>query len=177
MTPNFFSVDGIMRNKRKKTMPKLPQTIQEINIDKLPPEIRNFKNEQFLFMEGNVLMMATQKMLDLLATRDCIFMDGTFRVAPALFTQLYTLHGLVGSSMVCFAYFLLPDKSQATYIKMLQMVQSRTNLNPSRFQTDFEIAAMTAVRQLFPAARVSGCFFHYTQCIWRKVQYLGLSGE
>ena len=32
------------------------------------------------------------------------------------------------------------------------------------------------MKQLFPSATVRGCSFHYTQCVWRKVQALGLAG-
>ena len=55
-------------------------------------------------------------------------MDGTFFSAPGLFNQLYSLHALVsnsrGSAMICCAYFLLPDQQQATYVKMLQFLQT-----------------------------------------------------
>ncbi|XP_046583798.1 uncharacterized protein LOC124290982 [Haliotis rubra] len=44
-----------------------------------------------------------------------------------------------------------------------------------KFQVDFEMAAIRAVELEFPAAEVKGCFFHYTQAIWRKTQELGLA--
>lgn len=39
---------------------------------------------------------------------------------------------------------------------------------------DFEIALWQACRSLLPSCRLHGCFFHFTQAIWRKVQELGL---
>ncbi|XP_067648894.1 uncharacterized protein [Haliotis asinina] len=42
---------------------------------------------------------------------------------------------------------------------------------------DFERAAHNAVRGVFPAASVRGCFFHYTQCISRRVQKEGLVSD
>jgi hypothetical protein len=41
-------------------------------------------------------------------------------------------------------------------------------------QIDFEAAAFNAVRNCFPNAQVKGCFFHFGQAIWRRVQRLGL---
>ena len=42
--------------------------------------------------------------------------------------------------------------------------------------TDFEIALITAIETEFPRSRIQGCYFHYSQSLWRKIQALGLSG-
>ena len=47
-------------------------------------------------------------------------------------------------------------------------------LTPEHWMLDFEVAAHNAVRTSLPQTSVKGCFFHYTQCIWRKVQSSGL---
>lgn len=39
---------------------------------------------------------------------------------------------------------------------------------------DFEQAALNAASNEFPDAEVHGWYFHFTQCIWRKIQNLGL---
>lgn len=39
---------------------------------------------------------------------------------------------------------------------------------------DFEQAAFNAASNEFPDAEIHGCFFHFSQCIWRKLQHLGL---
>lgn len=49
------------------------------------------------------------------------------------------------------------------------------HLSPTVFFTDFETATRNAARRAFPATTLKSCFFHYTQCIWRKVQKLGLA--
>ena len=60
---------------------------------------------------------------------------------------------------------------------MFQMLQQRCSITATRFQVDFEMAAMNAIHHLFPNSAVKGCFFHYTQCIWRKVQEYGLAAS
>ena len=40
---------------------------------------------------------------------------------------------------------------------------------------DFEVALMSALSAEFAAASLHGCFFHFTQAVWRKIQFLGLS--
>jgi hypothetical protein len=43
------------------------------------------------------------------------------------------------------------------------------------FVLDFEIAAWQACREVFPGLPVKGCVFHWTQSVWKHVQYLGLA--
>ncbi|CAG7827412.1 unnamed protein product, partial [Allacma fusca] len=43
---------------------------------------------------------------------------------------------------------------------------------PATVTTDFEQALINAFTQKFPTSRHQGCFFHFTQCIWRKIQAL-----
>jgi hypothetical protein len=43
-------------------------------------------------------------------------------------------------------------------------------LNPNTFFIDYEVALQNAARTSFPGITIKGCCFHYTQCIWRKVQ-------
>ena len=48
-----------------------------------------------------------------------VYADGTFYVAPKLFTQLYTIHAYVANkTMICCAYFLLPGKTQEIYMRV-----------------------------------------------------------
>ena len=42
-------------------------------------------------------------------------------------------------------------------------------------RTNFEKAAISASVNEFSDITIRGCFFHFTQCIWRKVQNLDLS--
>ena len=42
---------------------------------------------------------------------------------------------------------------------------------------DFEIAVLNAVRGSFPNSALKGCFFHFCQAIYRKVQSLGLQNR
>ena len=39
---------------------------------------------------------------------------------------------------------------------------------------DYEIAAINAFAQVFPNAEIKGCFFHFDQAIWRRIQAFGL---
>ena len=52
--------------------------------------------------------------------------------------------------------------------------------DPTLIITDFQIAAMQAVRAVFgvgDSVVTRGCFFHLTQATWRKIQELGMAAN
>jgi hypothetical protein len=42
---------------------------------------------------------------------------------------------------------------------------------------DFELAAINAMRQVFPSVPVFTCRFHYGQALWRNIQRFGLTDD
>ena len=49
--------------------------------------------------------------------------------------------------------------------------------NVQRVTTNFEIAIIQAAQEVFQSVSAKGCFYHYTQAVWHKVQTLGLQEE
>lgn len=79
-------------------------------------------------------------------------------------------------------YCLLPNKHQDTYYTVLEIVKREMAkidiaFNPPQILTDFELGLINKLPVLFPNARLRGCYFHHTQCIWRRVQSLGLTTD
>lgn len=109
-----------------------------------------------------IIIFATNCMLQQLATAQTWMCDGTFKVVPKLHYQLYTIHGIrLGSSLPC-VYMLLPDKTQTTYTRALNVLSNaQAGLQPDTIVMDFEKAAIAAFHDKFPDARVQGCFFTY----------------
>ncbi|KAH7704995.1 hypothetical protein AAVH_27810 [Aphelenchoides avenae] len=105
--------------------------------------------------------------------------DGTLYIAPPQFGQLYTVHALRDDhSAICAAYMLLPNRTTATYLRALRALIREAHLEdaaPTSIMTDFEAAAITAWRALYPAARMRGCLFHYSQALWRNIASKGLT--
>ena len=46
------------------------------------------------------------------------------------------------------------------------------DLTPSAVLLDFEQALINSIRLNFPAAEHRGCYHHFSEAIWRKVQAL-----
>ncbi|XP_034946419.1 uncharacterized protein [Chelonus insularis] len=78
-------------------------------------------------------------------------------------------------SDVPLVYLLSPDKTKSTYIKFLKVLrQSLPNFSPKRIVVDFEEAFIEAFKGIYSGVKISGCSFHFNQCIWRHIQLSGL---
>lgn len=126
--------------------------------------------------DDRMIMFGCNEMLDGLARASMWLADGTFKVVPGIFFQLYTIHFqfVEGISPVG-VYVLVKNKTRATYDRLLnELLLLIPTAAPQRIMTDFESAAMGAFRQRFPNAQVSGCYFHLCQSVLRKVNEVGL---
>lgn len=124
-----------------------------------------------------IIIFATDANLNHFCAIYTVFSDGAFYSCTKHFTQLYTLHARVNGTVFPLMLGLLPNKNEATnnqsdFLKDdIQDLQSV--LNPRHWHLVFEVAARIAVQRNFPGPPLKGCFFHFTQCIWRKVQGCG----
>lgn len=72
-------------------------------------------------------------------------------------------------------YALLTDKSQLTHTRLLKyLLEIKPSLNPASVIMNFELASMNAFKTVFPHAEQQGCFFHFSKCMWRQIQKIGL---
>ena len=96
--------------------------------------------------------------------------DGTFKVLPSFFFQLYTMHS---NSFLAQTLILIDcleqNKTQALYARTLDEIKRMTSLaNSEKILLDFKSAAVNAFRAAYPNATILGCYFHLTQSILRK---------
>ena len=88
---------------------------------------------------------------------------------------MYTIHAKVGTRVFPCIYALLPNKTQITYTRVLREVSNVVNgASPTSVLIDFEKAALIAFEVVFPNSTLSGCFFHLSSNVWKKVQNVGL---
>ena len=50
-------------------------------------------------------------------------------------------------------------------------------LDPKLVLLDFEKAAISAIKEVFPSCKVLGCYFHFIQAFWKNIQSKGLTDE
>ena len=129
--------------------------------------------------QDRLLVFGDRDLLGAFARAENWIADGTFKVVPHLFFQLYSIHfEFIGGLNPAGVYCLLTNKSRATYERVLSVVKELVpTASPSRILTDFESAAMTAFREAYPQAAISGCYFHLSQSVNRKVNECGLKSD
>jgi len=101
--------------------------------------------------------------------------DGTFKIAPSLFSQVFVILGTRNGGVHPCLYALLPNKNQATYNRLLMEIKNLApGINARSISVDFEIAIHNAFRTEFPNIEIRGCFFHLIQNMKKHVAVVGL---
>lgn len=124
--------------------------------------------------EDRLIILGTEDSLDRLRSNRHWFGDGTFKVSPTIFVQLFTLHFMFRSTVVPALYALMTNRTEEMYSTLFEKIKSLLpGVTPSSFMADFEQGLRSAFRASFPDCPVAGCFFHLGQSIYRKVQATG----
>ncbi|XP_078539560.1 uncharacterized protein LOC144824317 [Lissotriton helveticus] len=151
-----------------------PRTFEDIN---LPNHLLlTFSNETFLLYDNfdvlkRILIFSTNHNILTLVNSPIWMMDGTFKSTPHPFFQIYTVHANINNTTVPLVYDLLPDKQSSTYTEFLSVLKSKTmNKSPAKVIIDFELAMISTITKLYPETQNQGCFFHFSQAYWRKIQ-------
>lgn len=178
---NKHSFKMMIYRARNKDYPTLPKKLQDFEI---PDEFRKCNDQDFLLAhfkdrDVSIIMFGTKKNLQLLLESPYWLMDGTFRCCPWPCYQLYTVHGVIGhgenKKTVPLVYGLLSRKTERCYFLFLELLRTQAqnkygfDLSPNIVVTGFELAAIKAVKKVYPNAAQKGCFFHLCQSIWRQI--------
>ncbi|CAN8005570.1 unnamed protein product, partial [Ixodes pacificus] len=128
--------------------------------------------------QERILVFGTPKNFERLSTAKAWFMDGTFKVTPSLFYQVYTVHGLYHGAVIPLAYALLPNKQEVTYRRLFSVLSSLlSSVAVEAIYCDFEAAVITTCSRIFPQAKIQGCFFHLCQSVYRRLCKLGFQAR
>lgn len=154
----------------------------------LPTDVNNFvvpdmfkktlRGELFLLFDSNengkrILIYTTMNNLKILKKCKVWQGDGTFDTVPNIFEQLYTIHGRYRGNLIPLVYVITTHRDKETYKKVLeQLSETMPGLKPSKLIVDFDLAFIYAFEEFFAECDIHGCYFHWTQCIWRKIQNL-----
>jgi len=68
-------------------------------------------------------------------------------------------------------YISMTDQTKETYSEIFKFLKTKKpNLKPSMLMVDFENVFISIIKEEFPMVVIRNCFFHFTQCVWRKIQ-------
>jgi hypothetical protein len=144
------------------------------------------------------VMFVDQVGLDMVKSAgvETLCVDGTFSITPPFFSQVLQVLAVCMGEAIVLATILvleqcthalfdslidydpfvlqLTSKAQVLYEAALQRLQEVMHgITVSEIKTDFEAGLMNALRKVMGGgpgrARVSGCYFHYAQAIYRCV--------
>lgn len=148
------------------------KTLEEV---KIPETIaKNFficedgATDKILLFSSRLSIKIMQKNSDL-----SYYGDGTFKSCPDPFYQLFTIHIDLKSSDESVNIFpvifgLLPDKKEKTYIRFFNLVKDKLGIVINHYKCDYEMAQRNGVMKVFPTTKISGCYHHYNDAIWKK---------
>lgn len=125
--------------------------------------------EQFLLHDSGpspdrILIFGRSRSLNVLHQSDMWYADGTFKIAPPLFSQVYILLAKYLDGVHPLLYALLPDKRSQTYERLFQIIiDMKPDLKPVSIACDFEQAAINAFKNKFPGVKIYGCLFHLSK--------------
>ena len=124
LEPQISSCRSQMYRARRQNMPPLPATRADINIQG-QWSTTNDNNRFLLHQDDQMIIFSTDEDLQKLSEADQVFMDGTFKVAPALFMQLFSLHIIFRGFFLPLVYALLQSKSSETYYSLFEILKER----------------------------------------------------
>lgn len=150
----FQQFETVRENLRRTRLKYLDVVKTEFSksIDVMLPEMiaKNFLVSEYEIDSDNKMLIfcqrSSQKVMQLNAKENkMVFGDGTFKVVPQPFCQLFTLHVDLNScnyssNVRPAIYALLPNKSTSTYTAFFTIVRDVLKVNIKTYKCDYELA-------------------------------------
>ncbi|XP_068204653.1 uncharacterized protein [Palaemon carinicauda] len=185
--PNSSALKKTIRRKRNQISASPPNPV-DLNHLAIPDEYSTYKTEpnqkeDFLLKdrrpsEDRILLFGRRSWLQHLVSAEVWYVDGTFKIAPTLFSQVYIVMAQKIRGVIPVLYAILPNKRKVTYSRLFKMIKEcQPTVNPKSVVCDFEIAAFLAIKENFPQVELKGCFFHFSQNMQKHIAALGLSSR
>ncbi|CAM4988623.1 unnamed protein product [Rotaria socialis] len=100
--------------------------------------INNIKiEEHFIHCQLNYNISSPEQ-LQLLENCEQLLLDGTFKVTPSIFYQLYAMHVVYRNAVLPVIFALLPNKTEQTYRRLIDKASELCPLwNPKYIMMDY----------------------------------------
>ena len=185
--PTYRAVQSRLYKKKYEFVPRDPEEMKDFDAD-LPwctlSSGENIVKGDILLENGKrIIMFSTNALLEIAARASEILGDGTFKITPKLWHQVFVISAQVTSDVyVPVAVFLLPDKMGISYAAAFSLFKEALetrglSLAARWFMSDFEHAIKTSFTEKFPLIKPKGCSFHFCKAIITKVQKSGFKSD
>jgi hypothetical protein len=132
----------------------------------------------FLDVDGErILMFGTQWSIQFLSYCSRWHADGTFKIRPLLFAQIYIIFGYFDGFLIPCLYCLTSKQNQTTYEKIFNHILSiglsrlGIKFSSEALTCDFELGSINVATSIFPHIDITA-FLNYSQALWRKIKDL-----
>lgn len=174
----------VVRRKRNEIQasPNAPQDLLTLEI---PDSFKVYSpsagmTEPFLLDDSGpgvnrILIFGRNRSLDILYNSKIWYCDGTFKIAPSIFSQVFVILAEALGGVHPLIYALLPNKQEKTYTHLFKMLnQLKPGLNPTSISCDFEQAILKSIKAEYPNAEIDGCLYHFSKNVYKKICDLGV---
>ncbi|CAF1216598.1 unnamed protein product [Rotaria sp. Silwood1] len=196
--PNIFEIGRGLSHVRQKNLPSIPNSSSFVIPDKYTRDYLDhhrlllhdstdphfqFDSSDDIQPSGRILIWSSDIQLHLLFNSERLHMDGTFSTSPPHFAQVFIIQTIHHESCVPVVYALLPDRKTPSYLYLFNVLfhhakRFNKTLDPVNIMTDFEPGLTKAISIQFPEKTIQkGCFFHFSESVYRHVQSQGLSSS
>ncbi|CAF5179730.1 unnamed protein product, partial [Rotaria magnacalcarata] len=134
----------IERKRRKKYLPlPRPKSFGEIMI---PDELKKTNGGgRFLLYDNEssshrIIILSSDDDLDRLSNSEHWHSDGTFKIAPQLFEQLYVIHGYIYGRALPLVYYMVAGTAEVLYNEVFDVILQNVSGRPKTITIDFEKA-------------------------------------
>ena len=187
--PSFRQVQSELYKERRCFIPPEPKTCADLDLGRdmfyLDEDHKEtmIKGDTMLDDHRRVILISTDAQMETLARAKTILGDGTFKIAPSLWTQVFIISAQVDTDVfVPCCYAMLPDKTRDSYNSLFSMLKeclSRRGLIMSAqfFMSDFELNIKNSFMEFFPQTEVKGCVFHFAKAVVGQVHKRGFKQD
>ena len=124
-----------------------------------------------------IVIFSCNKQCSMLSNSSNLFIDGTFKERPADFKDSngQLLNFLIWDSptnvYIPVVHVLMTGRSEMHYGVLFNLINAFFDVkNIKDIFVDFEKSLSNALLQWKPDINIHKCFFHYTQCLWRRMK-------
>lgn len=191
----YLSVETSIKRWKKKSkfIPTRPESVEAITQQMRDPEIAarfSINTEQFLHSipsssndSGQSIALFTRSSLERIRERHDACADGTFKIYPGFFRQLFIVQFFVEKFVNVSQYILIfpftniqtfqfkafasffiymEKKTYSAYLDVFKYIRD-LGLNIKTISLDFELASRKAFKEIFPLSTIYGCVFHLSR--------------
>ena len=177
----FHTFRTMLQRTRANCNPDKPDSLDDVQID--GQWGLTWSNTRFLLdlnHDWEYAIFCTDRNLVTLSQCKEIYVDATFKCTPSPYEQVFSILGRFHGFVIPLVTVLMGSRQVGNYRQIFSILKRKIrDLTGERFRprtivADFEQALISSLETEFPRSKVAGCYFHYTQNLWKRLRTLGL---